>query len=81
MTIVTILFYGIDKIYSLEKPTKRIPEIVLISLSTMGGVLGSILATIFFNHKSNMSRKWHFFFVIIVSAIVQLVIIPFLLVM
>ena len=71
MSIVSILFYGVDKIKSF-KDVARIPEIVLIAVSAMGGVFGTMLGMIFFDHKSNMSRKWHFFITIIVSFLVQL---------
>ena len=42
MSIVSILFYGVDKIRSL-KDVARIPEIVLIAVSAMGGVFGTML--------------------------------------
>ena len=71
VSLVSVLVYGVDKINSLTGGV-RIPENVLITLSAMGGVLGTILGMIFFNHKSNMSYKWHFFTTIIISFLVQL---------
>lgn len=71
VSLVSVVVYGVDKIRSLESRS-RIPENVLIALSSLGGVLGTILGMIFFNHKSNMSHKWHFFTTIIISFLIQL---------
>ena len=71
VSLVSVVVYGVDKLRSLESRS-RVPENVLIALSSMGGVLGTILGMIFFNHKSNMSHKWHFFTTIIISFLIQL---------
>ena len=71
ISLASVIVYGVDKIRSLEGRS-RIPENVLIALSAMGGVVGTILEMIFFNHKSNMSHKWHFFTTIIISFLIQL---------
>ena len=71
ISLVSVIVYGVDKLRSLEGRS-RIPENVLIALSSMGGVLGTILGMIFFNHKSNMSHKWHFFTTIVISVLIQL---------
>ena len=71
VSLVSVVLYGVDKIRSLQSKS-RIPENVLIAVSSMGGVLGTILGMIFFNHKSNMSHKWHFFTTIVISLLVQL---------
>ena len=81
MSLITTLVYSYDKMQALQIEINnlthkhifllRIPEIVLITLSAMGGVYGTILSMIFLNHKSNMSRKWYFFFLIILSFIIQ----------
>ena len=71
VSLASVTVYGVDKLRAIEGRT-RIPENVLIAFSAMGGVLGTILGMIFFNHKSNMSHKWHFFTTIIVSFLIQL---------
>lgn len=84
VSLITTLVYAVDKINAVSAITTdgkrtyvfRVPEVVLILIPAMGGVLGTILSTIFFNHKSNMSRKWFFFLTIIFSAIVQFIMIP-----
>ena len=42
ISLASVIVYGADKIRSLEGRS-RIPENVLIALSSMGGVLGTIL--------------------------------------
>ena len=83
VSLITTLVYAVDKINAIcangpegRRCVFRVPEIVLITIPAMGGVLGAILSTIFFNHKSNMSRKWFFFLTILFSAIVQLILLP-----
>ena len=71
VSLFSVIVYGVDKIRALEGHI-RIPETVLIAISSMGGVLGMILGMIFFNHKSNMSHKWYFFTTIILSFLIQL---------
>ena len=71
VSLISAIVYGVDKIRSLQG-NSRIPENVLIALSAMGGVLGTVSGMIFFNHKSNMSHKWHFFTTIILSFLIQL---------
>ena len=73
MSLLTIIIYGIDKLNSLKNGA-RVPEIVLISFSALGGVLGTLLGMLLFNHKSNLMRKWYFFTTIIVSLTAQLLI-------
>ena len=71
MSFFTIIVYGVDKIRSIKEMT-RIPEQVLITLVAMGGVFGAIFSMIFFNHKSNMSRKWYFCMTLFLSFFIQI---------
>ncbi|MBO5313069.1 MAG: DUF1294 domain-containing protein [Clostridia bacterium] len=71
MSLASVIVYAVDKLNSM-RDGERVPEIVLIALTTLGGSVGTILGMIFFNHKSNMSHKWHFFFTILFSFIIQL---------
>lgn len=51
INIISFLFYGIDK-YNAIKGKWRIRENTLISLSFLGGVIGSITGTLLFHHKT-----------------------------
>ena len=51
INIISFLFYGIDK-YNAIKGKWRIRENTLISLSFLGGVIGSITGTFLFHHKT-----------------------------
>lgn len=70
MTLAALIVYGVDKLCALEG-RGRIPEIVLIVLTALGGVLGTLLGMLFFRHKSNMTRKWYFLGTIVLSVVVQ----------
>ena len=76
MSLVSVICYGVDKINSLQDGRVRIPETVLLTLSALGGNLGTILGMIFFNHKSNMSHKWYFFVTIVISFLIQFALLP-----
>lgn len=51
INIISFLFYGIDK-YNSIKGKWRIKENTLISLSFLGGVIGSITGIYLFHHKT-----------------------------
>ena len=77
LSLFSALAYGRDKILSLdERNNRRTPEVILITLTALGGALGSSLGMIFFGHKANMSKKWHFFIILVTSAIIQLAVLP-----
>lgn len=70
MSLFTAILYCIDK-HKANLGKERIPEIVLIACISLGGLLGAVITMIAKNHKSNMSRKWHFFFVLIAAFAAQ----------
>ena len=78
LSLFSALAYGRDKILSLDERNnrRRTPEVILITLTALGGALGSSLGMIFFGHKANMSKKWHFFIILVTSAIIQLAVLP-----
>jgi len=51
INIFSFILYGLDK-YKAIHNMWRIPEIVLISISFIGGGIGSILGMIIFRHKT-----------------------------
>lgn len=73
MSMISLILYGVDKLNA-ENGGSRIPEVILIIVSAFGGVCGTILGMVFFNHKSNMSHKWHFLCTLLASFLVQLTI-------
>ena len=67
-SLVTLVFYGIDKARAVDGAW-RIPEKVLLILSAVGGALGGLLAIYLFRHKT---RKWYFHAVNIVGIVWQI---------
>ena len=70
LSLVTLVFYGIDKARAVDGAW-RIPEKVLLILSAVGGALGGLLAVYLFRHKT---RKWYFPFTNIFALVVHLAI-------
>ena len=55
INIISFLLFGIDKKRAIKKEY-RISEYTLISISFLGGAIGSILGMIFFHHKTKKSK-------------------------
>ena len=55
INIISFLLFGIDKKRSIKKEY-RISEYTLISISFLGGAIGSILGMIIFHHKTKKSK-------------------------
>lgn len=51
VNIISFIIYGIDKLLAI-KHLYRISEIALITLSFLGGSIGSILGMVIFHHKT-----------------------------
>ena len=51
INIISFILYGLDKYKAINKKW-RIPEMVLISISFLGGGIGSIIGMITFRHKT-----------------------------
>lgn len=56
INLIEFIIMGLDKLSAI-KHKERIPEIVLLSISFLGGSIGSILGMIVFRHKT---KKWKF---------------------
>ncbi|WP_294561710.1 DUF1294 domain-containing protein [uncultured Traorella sp.] len=52
INVITFIYMGIDK-RKAKKHTFRIPEKVLLSLSFLGGSLGTLIGMFFFHHKTH----------------------------
>ena len=51
INIISFILYGLDKYKAIHNKW-RIPETLLISISFLGGGIGSILGMIIFRHKT-----------------------------
>ena len=51
INIISFILYGLDKYKAIHNKW-RIPEMILISISFLGGGIGSILGMITFRHKT-----------------------------
>ena len=51
INVITFIFYGIDKFLAIKK-WYRISEFILLLFGLLGGILGSLLAMLFFRHKT-----------------------------
>lgn len=68
MSLFTLILYAVDKVKS-KGDSVRIPEIVLIMLSAIGGGIGAMLGLSLVHHKSN---KYYFWISALVSAVTQM---------
>lgn len=50
MSIITFATYGYDK-HQAYYAKFRVPEVILILLSVIGGAFGALMAMLFFHHK------------------------------
>ena len=69
-SFVNIVLYAYDKRLADQK-RPRLSELYLTVVTALGGTFGAVLGIIFFNHKSNMSRKWYFLLGLLVASNVQ----------
>ena len=71
VSVIAFIFFAWDKANAADGRAFRVPEIVLLTLSALGGGVGALLGRFLLHHKSS-ARKWHFAVVIVVSAILQI---------
>lgn len=50
INVVALIMYGIDKLAA-KLGVRRIPEIILLNISLLGGMLGAMLGMVIFRHK------------------------------
>ena len=67
---ITTVLYVYDKGLA-SGHASRLSEYYVLITTALGGAFGAIVGMILFDHKSNMSRKPHYFFMIIVATIIQ----------
>lgn len=56
-TVVTALLYGLDKLLA-PRSGRRVPELVLLTLTLLGGVGGAWIGMLFFRHKTLHNTFW-----------------------
>ena len=57
INIISLIMYGLDKLFAI-KDLKRIKESYLLFCGFIGGVIGSIMGMILFNHKTRKGKFW-----------------------
>ena len=70
MSVLCALAFGIDKLKS-KGGVSRTPEIVLLSLMSLGGAVGGLVGMYVFRHKTNPITKFHFIITLFASIAVQ----------
>ena len=67
---ITTVLYAYDKM-SANSHSSRLSEFYVLITTALGGALGAIIGMVLFNHKANMSRKWYYLIMLVISIIVQ----------
>ncbi|AMO20463.1 DUF1294 domain-containing protein [Flavobacterium columnare NBRC 100251 = ATCC 23463] len=69
VNILSLIVFGIDKLLAI-KNKRRISEKDLLSISLIGGAIGSLLGMFIFKHKtSKISFIWRFTIIFIANVI------------
>ena len=74
VSIFNLALFIIDKISAINGGG-RIPEVILILFTALGGAVGAAIGMFVVRHKCNFGRKWYFYITLIVSAAVQLLVV------
>lgn len=72
MSIITAIAFAVDKAKS-KGGDSRTPEMVLLSLASLGGALGALFGMYIVRHKTNPVEKFHFAITVWVSLAAQVV--------
>lgn len=60
MSVINLIAFAADKKQSGNESNGRIPEIVLLSLTSFGGAAGAMIGMYVLRHKTNPVTKFHF---------------------
>ena len=77
-SLLAFMLFAVDKAGAADGRS-RVPEIVLLTLSALGGGVGAMLGRVLLHHKSNKGRKPHFAVVLPVSALLQVALLVYFL--
>ena len=72
LSLVTLLVFAADKKLSGKESNGRIPEIVLLSLTTFFGAPGALIGMYVLRHKTNFVTKFHFAITVWLALAVQI---------
>jgi uncharacterized membrane protein YsdA (DUF1294 family) len=72
ITVITFFTFGYDKAIADTQRT-RVPELILLALTFLGGTIGAILGRIVFRHKTSKASFRVKFWVVLVIQIALLV--------
>ena len=75
---ITTILYACDK-RSADSHTSRLSEFYVLITTALGGAFGALIGMVIFNHKANMSKKWYYLVMLIVSIMIQTLILLLLL--
>lgn len=60
MSLITLICFAADKKNASKEGRGRMPEIVLLTLTTFGGAVGAMIGMYVLRHKTNPVTKFHF---------------------
>ena len=60
MSLITLICFAVDKKNASKEGQGRMPEIVLLTLTTFGGAVGAMIGMYVLRHKTNPVTKFHF---------------------
>lgn len=71
-TIVTFVFYGLDKALArIERLRVRVPELILNLMAVGGGFIGAWLGRIVWRHKTNLRRHQTMLVILVLSTLLH----------
>ncbi len=72
ISLICIIVFCVDKRISKNENAVRVPEIVLLSLISLGGAAGGLIGMYSFRHKTVFKDKFHFGIGLWTSLILQI---------
>lgn len=60
VSLITLICFALDKKNASKEGRGRMPEIVLLTLTTFGGAVGAMIGMYVLRHKTNPVTKFHF---------------------
>ena len=70
-SVLCALAFFVDKRAAAHPGRRRIPEISLLALISLGGSIGGLFGIYFLRHKRRCRTKFHFHVIVILACVVQ----------